>query len=78
MPAINNLPALYESMKGKVVKNTRAASTTTAAAYPLRTKIQVRRRMMWHLKHKADIYIRSEILHGIHNVSPVEIVQLKI
>jgi len=82
MPAINNLPALYESMKGKVVKNTRAASTTTAAAYPLRTKIQtkiqVRRRMVWHLKHKADIYISSEILHGIHNVSPAEIVQLKI
>jgi hypothetical protein len=40
----------------------------------LRTKIQVAHRMMWHLKHKADICIRSEILHDIHNLSPMEIV----
>jgi hypothetical protein len=41
MPAINNSPVLYESMKrNSAKKNTRAASTTTAAAaYPLRTKI---------------------------------------
>jgi hypothetical protein len=30
--------------------------------------------MIWHLKHKADICIHSEILHDIHNLSPMEIV----
>jgi len=82
MPAINNLPALYESMKGNGNKKYKSSINNDSSSLPLRTKIQtkiqVRRRMMWHLKHKADICIRSEILHGIHNVSPVEIVQLKI
>ena len=78
MPAINNLPALYESMKGNGGKKYKSSINNDSSSLPLRTKIQVRRRMMWHLKHKADIYICSEILHGIHNVSPVEIVQLKI
>jgi hypothetical protein len=30
--------------------------------------------MIWHLKHKADICIRSEILHDLHNLSPMETV----
>jgi hypothetical protein len=61
-------------------KNSRASSSSssTTTAYPLRTKIQtkiqVTHRTMWHLKHKASICIRSEILHDIHNLSPMEIV----
>ena len=40
----------------------------------IQTKIQVAHRMMWHLEYKGDISMRSEILHGIHNLSPIEIV----
>jgi hypothetical protein len=29
---------------------------------------------MWPLENKGDISIRSEILHDIHNLSPVEVV----
>jgi hypothetical protein len=58
-----------------VLKNTRAAATTTTtAACPLRTRKQVAHRIMWHLNHKADIFLRSEILHSIHNLSPIEVV----
>lgn len=64
-----------------VLKSTVAATTTTTttgttatAACPLRTKKQVAHRIMWPLNHKAEIYIRSEILHSIHNLSPIEVV----
>jgi hypothetical protein len=57
-----------------VLKNTRATTTTATAACPLRTKKHVAHRIMWHLNHKANIFLSSEILHSIHNLSPIEVV----
>ena len=66
MPAINNLPALYESMKGNGGKKYKSSIKNNSSGLSFEAEIHIAHRVMWHRKHKADICIRSELLqHGI-------------